>query len=147
MYKYFEKRVGAFRSSIECRLYEEGGNDDKVSIPIVCTCIFVGMSIVRIEYAMTSTLGSLSFAFVICALCEKIEMKNRVLALFGTISWELYLCHTRLLFIGKDRLVDSPLVWFAFSFLESVAVALFFHVALDFILNRNKRIKEKVRRN
>lgn len=94
----------------------------------------VFLSIMRIEYALTSTLGSLSFAFVIWNCCERLNIKNKLLNFGGIMSWEFYLCHTRILFIGQNYFAETPVLWFVFSLLGSVIIAMFFNFVMKLIV-------------
>lgn len=112
-----------------------------IIIVLVCTVALIIMSSLRIRYEVTSTLSGLGFSIVLWHMLSLNKVTCKILAFFGTLSWELYLCHTRVLFIGKDRFADYPVVWFAFTLFVSACVSLLLHGMTDMIVKRWSRYR------
>ena len=67
------------------------------------------------------------------------KMENRFLSYFGIISWEFYLCHTKILFITRNWFLDNVVLWFISSLVFSIIVAFAFHRIIEIIVKKTKR--------
>jgi peptidoglycan/LPS O-acetylase OafA/YrhL len=101
-----------------------------LSLFLVTFCMSYSKLIVFEEsFILGQTLSTFAFTLLALMIYSKIELKNKVWAYLGTISFELYILHGLMLKLFKSRFIylESNLIYCACVLISSILLATLLH--------------------